>query len=69
MSMLTPWIESAAVGVNHCVTVLSVETNRVVVGDPLSGLEFLPREEFLNQWELVGVVLNRTGTSPASSRK
>jgi len=45
---------------DHCVTILGVETNRVVVGDPLSGLVLIPAEEFENQWQFVGIVLRRT---------
>ncbi|HWH67755.1 MAG TPA: cysteine peptidase family C39 domain-containing protein [Candidatus Sulfotelmatobacter sp.] len=44
---------------DHCVTVLGVETNRVIIGDPLSGLALLSTEEFENKWQYVGVVLKR----------
>ena len=51
---------------DHCVTILGVETNRVVIGDPLSGLESIPTEEFLNKWQFVGVVLKRSVKPPAT---
>ena len=44
---------------DHCVTILAVETNGIVVGDPLSGLSVLPNEEFESRWLFVGVVLKR----------
>jgi hypothetical protein len=44
---------------DHCVTVLAVETNRVLVGDPLSGLTSIPTGEFEDRWQFVGIVLRR----------
>ncbi|HWV98712.1 MAG TPA: cysteine peptidase family C39 domain-containing protein [Candidatus Acidoferrum sp.] len=44
---------------DHCVTVLGVETNRVLVGDPLSGLASVPTEEFEDRWQFAGIVLKR----------
>jgi hypothetical protein len=44
---------------DHCVTVLGVETNRVVVGDPLLGLVYVPVDEFESKWLSVGIVLKR----------
>ena len=44
---------------DHCVTILGVETNRVLVGDPLSGLAWMPAEEFESKWLFVGIVLRR----------
>ena len=41
------------------VTILGVETNRVLVGDPLSGLAWMPAEEFESKWLFVGIVLRR----------
>jgi hypothetical protein len=49
---------------DHCVTILGVETNQVLVGDPLSGLEAVPIKDFEEKWLYVGVVLKR---SPAKS--
>jgi hypothetical protein len=45
---------------DHCVTILGVETNRVIVGDPLGGLTSIPTEEFESNWRFVGIVLKRT---------
>jgi hypothetical protein len=42
---------------DHCVAVLGVETNRVMVGDPLSGLSTCSTEEFEDKWQFVGIVL------------
>jgi hypothetical protein len=47
---------------DHCVTVLGVETNRVLIGDPLNGLASISTEDFENKWQFVGIVLKR-GTS------
>jgi len=44
---------------NHCVTVLGVETNGVLVADPLSGLSVVPTKEFDSKWLFVGIVLKR----------
>lgn len=44
---------------DHCVTVLGVETNHVVVGDPLSGLITNSTEEFESKWQFAGIVLRR----------
>jgi hypothetical protein len=45
---------------DHCVTVLGVETNLVLVGDPLNGLTLMPAEEFESKWLFVGIVLKRS---------
>jgi predicted double-glycine peptidase len=44
---------------DHCVAILGVETNRVLVGDPLSGLRSCGIEDFEEQWLFVGIVLKR----------
>jgi len=44
---------------DHCVAILGVETNGVIVGDPLSGLSSVSIEEFENKWRFVGIVLKR----------
>jgi hypothetical protein len=44
---------------DHFVTVLQVNDQTVIVGDPLNGRVVLSREEFLKKWEYVGVVLRR----------
>ncbi len=46
--------------VDHYVTVLAVGPATVTVGDPLSGVERLPRDQFLGRWRKVGIVLRRT---------
>jgi len=45
--------------VDHYVAVLKVTDAAVVVGDPLSGLETISREEFLERWRLCGITLQR----------
>jgi predicted double-glycine peptidase len=45
---------------NHCVTILGVQTNCVLVGDPLNGLTLMPTDEFENKWLFVGIVLKLT---------
>jgi predicted double-glycine peptidase len=44
---------------DHCVAVLGIETNRVIVADPLTGLSLMPTEEFESKWLYVGIVLKR----------
>jgi predicted double-glycine peptidase len=44
---------------DHCVTVLGVETNKIVVADPLSGLTHISPQEFESRWQFVGIVLTR----------
>lgn len=44
---------------DHCVAILGVETNRVVVGDPLSGLSSSSIEEFEDKWQFAGIVIKR----------
>ena len=46
---------------DHCVTVLGVQTNGVLVGDPLTGLAVVPAEEFTNKWLYVAIVFKRAG--------
>ncbi len=45
--------------VDHWVTVLEVTDTRVIIGDPLNGLEKLTHEEFLQEWRYEGIVLKR----------
>ena len=45
---------------NHCVTILGIQTNCVLVGDPLNGLTLMPTDEFENKWLFVGIVLKLT---------
>jgi predicted double-glycine peptidase len=44
---------------DHCVAVFGVETNLVIVGDPLVGLTRVPIHEFEDKWQFVGIVLKR----------
>ena len=44
---------------DHCVTILGVATNSVLVADPLSGLTPISRDEFENKWQFVGIALKR----------
>jgi ABC-type bacteriocin/lantibiotic exporter with double-glycine peptidase domain len=45
---------------DHCVAVFGVQTNGIVVADPLSGLSVLPTSEFENSWQFVGIVFKLT---------
>jgi hypothetical protein len=47
---------------DHCVAILGVETNRVLVGDPLIGLSPCSVEDFEGKWLFVGIVLKRVAT-------
>jgi predicted double-glycine peptidase len=42
---------------DHCVAILGVETSRVLIGDPLSGLSSTSIEEFEDKWQIVGIVI------------
>jgi ABC-type bacteriocin/lantibiotic exporter with double-glycine peptidase domain len=44
---------------DHYLTVLGVDDDHVVVGDPSRGLMLIPSKEFLSKWRHVGVVLHR----------
>jgi hypothetical protein len=44
---------------DHCVTIFGVQSNGVDVADPLTGLNVVPREEFENKWQFVGIVFKR----------
>jgi predicted double-glycine peptidase len=46
---------------DHCVAILGVHTNGILVADPLSGLSVVPAEEFENKWMFVGIVLKKVG--------
>jgi hypothetical protein len=52
---------------DHCVAIVGVETNRVLVGDPLSGLSSCSIEDFEEKWLFVGVVLKR-GAAEGSAK-
>jgi len=44
---------------DHCVAIFGVETNGILVGDPLSGLSVVPTSEFESNWQFVGIVFKR----------
>lgn len=44
---------------DHCVAVLDVSDDRILVGDPLAGLRITSREEFERIWRFCGIVLDR----------
>jgi predicted double-glycine peptidase len=46
--------------IDHYVTVLEVTETHVIVGDPLTSLTKLSREEFDRRWRRIGIVLSRT---------
>jgi hypothetical protein len=46
---------------DHCVAVLGVETNHVIVGDPLTGMSLITTKEFENKWLFCGIALKRVG--------
>jgi predicted double-glycine peptidase len=45
---------------DHCVAVFGVQTNGILVADPLSGLSVVQLSEFENNWQFVGIVFKRT---------
>jgi ABC-type bacteriocin/lantibiotic exporter with double-glycine peptidase domain len=45
--------------VDHYVAVLGFEGDKVVVGDPLSGIEREPTEAFLETWHHVAIMMRR----------
>jgi hypothetical protein len=46
---------------DHCVAILGLQTNGVLVADPLTGLGVVPAEEFESKWLFAGIVLKRVG--------
>ena len=44
---------------DHYLTVLEVNDNAVIVGDPLTGITKLTRDEFREKWRHCGIVLKR----------
>jgi hypothetical protein len=46
---------------DHCVAILGLHTNGVLVADPLTGLGVVPAEEFERKWLFAGIVLKRAG--------
>lgn len=55
--------------VDHFVTVLKMNNSAVIVGDPLNGLETIPRNQFLRQWRYCGIVLQKKHSSPSTRSK
>ena len=53
---------------DHCVAILGVETNGVLVGDPLDGLRLVPTEEFESKWLFAGIVMKRVTERPEMLR-
>jgi len=53
---------------DHCVAILGVETNRVLVGDPLSGLTPFSIKDFEEKWLFVGIVLKRSASDGKVTR-
>jgi predicted double-glycine peptidase len=53
---------------DHCITVFGVQTNGVSVADPLSGLNIVPKEEFEEKWQFVGIVLKRAGSDKSTGK-
>ncbi len=66
-SGLTIVVTKFSVLQNHCVTILGVETNCVIVGDPLRGLMSVPLQEFERKWLFCGIALKRS--APRHSRR
>jgi hypothetical protein len=44
---------------DHCLAVLEVSDTTITVADPMSGLIFMPREQFRKIWRFSGIVLQR----------
>jgi predicted double-glycine peptidase len=44
---------------DHCIAVLGVNKDSVVVGDPARGREIIPRETFMDEWRYIGIAINR----------
>ena len=51
---------------DHCVTIMGMETNRILVGDPLLGLTSVSSEEFESKWLHAGIELRRVSPQKAS---
>jgi hypothetical protein len=48
---------------DHYLTILGVQDDKILAGDPSLGLVTLSRTEFLARWRFVGVVLKRKGVN------
>jgi hypothetical protein len=53
---------------DHCVTIFGVQTNGVSVADPLTGLNIVPKQEFEEKWQFVGIVLKRVGPDKSTGK-
>jgi predicted double-glycine peptidase len=58
-SGLTVAVVKFNVLMDHCVTVLEVRSNAVAIADPLNGLTSMSPKEFEDEWQFVGIVLQR----------
>jgi predicted double-glycine peptidase len=47
--------------VDHYVTVIEVQQDKIIVGDPLQGKVEMTPDEFKNKWRFSGIVVKRTG--------
>lgn len=47
---------------DHCIAVLEVTDNDVIVADPVTGTKSIPREQFGKIWRFSGIVLKRNST-------
>lgn len=49
--------------VDHFITVLSVEDDHVIVGDPLKGRENLTYSQFQEKWRKIGIIVSKQDSS------
>jgi len=52
---------------DHCLTVLAVSGDDIVVADPVSGMRTLSHEQFEKIWRRTGIVLERTTSASISN--
>lgn len=45
---------------DHCIAVLEVDDDYVVVGDPVSGKKILSRQQFSDKWRFSGITIKRS---------
>ena len=45
--------------VDHYITVLEVDDDKVVVGDPINGRDRLTHDQFRDKWRSTGIVVSR----------
>jgi predicted double-glycine peptidase len=70
-SVPTPYIASIdySFWFNHMICVLEVHDDRVIVGDPLVGLQVLAPDDFREQWLGVAIVIEGLDAADASRRE